>query len=518
MTTLAIGDRPVGPDAPPYLIADIGANHDGSPRARAASLRARGARRRPRGQVPELPGADDRLPARLRRAAPRWRTRRPGRSSVYDAYVARQRLAGLDGAARGALPRARHRVPDHAVRARPRRRRRPVRARRSRSAPGDVTWPELLRHVASKGKPVLLGTGASTLDDVERALGRPARPRRASCSCSATRTTPATRRTSATSTCACCSCSPSASRRRRAGAVRPHARPRHGRRGGRPRRAGVEKHFTDDTTREGPDHGFAMTPRDVARDGRPRSRWTDEALGDGVKRVEDNERGLGGRAAARAALRPRPPGRPRSSRRATSWRRGPIPADGSSRTARRRSSAARCGGPWAPTSWSGSADWRASRCRPTSCGRSGSASRPRDWQGVAGLLADDVVVEWPASKERMVGAANVVAVNAEYPEGWSIRVLRVVADGAEVVSEVEVPHGDDVHRAASFWTVEDGRIVRGREYWTAVGRRSVTGLEVTVCRAALSTTASSASSRPACAPRGCPARSCWRPSASRCCR
>ena len=93
----------------------------------------------------------------------------------------------------------------------------------------------------------------------------------------------------------------------------------------------------------------------------------------------------------------------------------------------------------------------------------------RDWEGARALLADDVVVEWPASKERMVGAANVVAVNAAYPEGWSIHVLRVVADGAEVVSEVEVPQGADVHRAASFWTVEGGRIVRGREYWTAVG-------------------------------------------------
>ena len=60
--------------------------------------------------------------------------------------------------------------------------------------------------------------------------------------------------------------------------------------------------------------------------------------------------------------------------------------------------------------------------------------------------------------------------------------------------------------------------MRGREYWTAVGRRSVPGLEGTVCRAALSTTASSASSRRACAPRGCRARSCWRPSASRCWR
>lgn len=95
----------------------------------------------------------------------------------------------------------------------------------------------------------------------------------------------------------------------------------------------------------------------------------------------------------------------------------------------------------------------------------------RDWTGVGELLADDVVVEWPASAERIVGRDNYVKINAEYPEGWSIRVLRVVASGDTVVSEVEVPHeGMGVHRVASFWTVRDGRIADGREYWTALGQ------------------------------------------------
>ncbi|MEV0092615.1 nuclear transport factor 2 family protein [Streptomyces sp. NPDC050738] len=94
----------------------------------------------------------------------------------------------------------------------------------------------------------------------------------------------------------------------------------------------------------------------------------------------------------------------------------------------------------------------------------------RDWAGVADLVAEDAVVEWPISAERIVGRANFVAVNREYPEGWSIRVLRIVAEGSEVVSEVEVPHEEfGVFRAASFWTVDGGRIVRGREYWTSVG-------------------------------------------------
>jgi ketosteroid isomerase-like protein len=94
----------------------------------------------------------------------------------------------------------------------------------------------------------------------------------------------------------------------------------------------------------------------------------------------------------------------------------------------------------------------------------------RDWRAVGDLLDEDLVVEWPVSAERIEGRANFVAVNSCYPEGWTIRVLRIVADGDEVVSEVEVPHETiGVFRAASFWTVRNGRIVRGREYWTTPG-------------------------------------------------
>ncbi|MEU2022101.1 nuclear transport factor 2 family protein [Streptomyces sp. NPDC016469] len=94
----------------------------------------------------------------------------------------------------------------------------------------------------------------------------------------------------------------------------------------------------------------------------------------------------------------------------------------------------------------------------------------RDWAGVAELVAEDAVVEWPVSLERITGRDNFVAVNREYPEGWSIHVLKVVAQGDEVVSEVEVPHdGLGVFRAASFWTVRDGQVVRGTEYWTSMG-------------------------------------------------
>lgn len=50
----------------------------------------------------------------------------------------------------------------------------------------------------------------------------------------------------------------------------------------------IEKHFTDDTKRVGPDHGFSMDPWTWSEMVQ-RSRELEAALGDGIKRVEDNE-------------------------------------------------------------------------------------------------------------------------------------------------------------------------------------------------------------------------------------
>ena len=51
----------------------------------------------------------------------------------------------------------------------------------------------------------------------------------------------------------------------------------------------IEKHFTDDTCREGPDHHFAMDPR-AWRDMVTRTRELENALGSGIKQIEDNEK------------------------------------------------------------------------------------------------------------------------------------------------------------------------------------------------------------------------------------
>jgi ketosteroid isomerase-like protein len=97
----------------------------------------------------------------------------------------------------------------------------------------------------------------------------------------------------------------------------------------------------------------------------------------------------------------------------------------------------------------------------------------RDWAGVGDLLAEDFVMEWPHSRERIRGRDNFVELNRNYPEGWSIEVLRIIAEVDHAVSEVRVPHPAlGVHYAASFFDVEAGRLKRAREYWVEEGQQT----------------------------------------------
>jgi len=90
----------------------------------------------------------------------------------------------------------------------------------------------------------------------------------------------------------------------------------------------------------------------------------------------------------------------------------------------------------------------------------------RDWDGMAELLADDLVIEWPNTRQRIPSRDAYVEFNRAYPEGWSIEVIGLVAEGVTVVSEVRVPHTElGRFDLVSVLEVEDGRVVRGREYW-----------------------------------------------------
>jgi len=90
-----------------------------------------------------------------------------------------------------------------------------------------------------------------------------------------------------------------------------------------------------------------------------------------------------------------------------------------------------------------------------------------DFQSVKQVLADDLVVEWPQSKERIRGAENFARMNAEYPAHgrWRFRINQLVASPDRVVTQVSVTDGTQSAEPISFFTVAGGKIVHLLEYW-----------------------------------------------------
>jgi len=90
-----------------------------------------------------------------------------------------------------------------------------------------------------------------------------------------------------------------------------------------------------------------------------------------------------------------------------------------------------------------------------------------DFRSVGSILADDFVLDWPQSNERIRGRENFARMNEEYPaQGkWHFTVNRVVGNDSEAVSDVSVNDGVQKARAISFFSVREGKIVRMIEYW-----------------------------------------------------
>jgi sialic acid synthase SpsE len=153
---------------------------------------------------------------------------------------------------------------------------------------GDITWPEMLRKVASRRKPVLLATGASAIEDVQRAVAEILRvnPQLVLMQCNTNYTASLenfrhihlrvlqTYRTMFPSVVLGLS-DHTPKHATVLGAVALGARV-------------IEKHFTDDNRREGPDHPFSMTPSSW-REMVDRTRELEYALGSSRKFVAENE-------------------------------------------------------------------------------------------------------------------------------------------------------------------------------------------------------------------------------------
>ncbi len=154
---------------------------------------------------------------------------------------------------------------------------------------GDITWIELIEHIASKQKPYIMASGASKIDDVVRAVSAALaiNPMLCLMQCNTNYTASLENfkyiqlnvlkvyremypdmvlglsdHTPGNATVL--------------GAVALGARM-------------IEKHFTDDVTRNGPDHAFSMDSKSW-REMVDRTRELENALGAGVKKIEENEK------------------------------------------------------------------------------------------------------------------------------------------------------------------------------------------------------------------------------------
>jgi N-acetylneuraminate synthase len=153
---------------------------------------------------------------------------------------------------------------------------------------GDITWLRIVEHIAAKGKPVLLATGASGMEDVKRVMtileryGNPTVLMQCNTNYTASTENFKYINLNVINTyrqmfpdCVLGLSDHTFGHVTVLGAFALGARV-------------FEKHFTDDNNRQGPDHRFAMNP----------STWRDmvdatnilyQAMGDGIKRIEDNE-------------------------------------------------------------------------------------------------------------------------------------------------------------------------------------------------------------------------------------
>ena len=90
-----------------------------------------------------------------------------------------------------------------------------------------------------------------------------------------------------------------------------------------------------------------------------------------------------------------------------------------------------------------------------------------DFDSVAAMLAEDFVLEWPQSNERIRGAARFAQMNREYPAHgrWTFDVRRVVAGEGDAASVVDITDGVQRATALSLFTIVEERITRLVEYW-----------------------------------------------------
>ena len=288
MRRIPVGTRWLGEDDPTYFIADISANHDGDlERARAlirlAAEAGADAAKFQNFQAPKIVSEQG-----FKRMGAQSSHQASWKKSVYQVYQeaslpwewteilkAECEAVGIDYFSTPydfeAVDMLDPFVPVFKI------------------GSGDITWPEFLAYVAKKGKPMLLATGAAAIGEVQQAV-HAVRAHTSDlvlmqCNTNYTGSLENFRHIHLNVLKTYQAMFPGVilglsdhtpGHATVMGAVALGARV-------------IEKHFTDDPTREGPDHPFSMSPR-TWRDMVDRVRELELALGSGDKQVEPNER------------------------------------------------------------------------------------------------------------------------------------------------------------------------------------------------------------------------------------
>lgn len=154
---------------------------------------------------------------------------------------------------------------------------------------GDITWTDIIEYICKKGKPVIIASGASTLDDVKRAMDIIIKLNNQvvlmQCNTNYTANSENYKYINLNVLKAYKNLYPDVILGLSdhtfgdvtvLGAISLGARV-------------IEKHFTDDNSRQGPDHKFAMNPT-TWKDMIERSNELWNSLGDGIKKIEENEK------------------------------------------------------------------------------------------------------------------------------------------------------------------------------------------------------------------------------------
>ena len=282
-----IGDRLIGGDNPTYFIADIAANHDGDLERAKLLIRLAKEAGADAAKFQNFRAAQIVSDYGFKKFGSQLSHQSTWKKSVFEVYegasvsfdwtpILKEECdrVGIDYFSSpydfGAVDMLEPYVPAYKI------------------GSGDISWLEALEYMARKGKPILLATGASHIGEVQQAVHAitAINPELVLMQCNTNYTASMenfdhihlrvleTYKTMFSNVILGLS-DHTSGHATVLGAVALGARV-------------VEKHFTDDTTREGPDHKFAMDPNTWAAMVE-NTRQLERALGSADKVVADNE-------------------------------------------------------------------------------------------------------------------------------------------------------------------------------------------------------------------------------------